>query len=100
MNLLESDRNRCEIKELAEDLKETERKLESLCWYVQICLTSLRDQARLDQLDEWLKKLTEDSMEVRAEAVKYLEESSSRFSSSSSHKNSRSYQRQKWRCKG
>ena len=31
MNILESDPNRREIKELVEDLKETERKLESIC---------------------------------------------------------------------
>ena len=93
MNVLESDPDLREIKELVEDLKETEPKLESICCDIQTCLTSLQDQARLDQLDEWLAKLTEDSLEVRAEAVKYLEESSSRSSSSSSHKNTRSYQR-------
>ena len=90
MNVLESDPNRREIKELVEDLKETEQKLESICCDIQ---TSLQDQAHLDQLDEWLAKLTVDSLEVRAEAAKYLEESSSRSSSSSSHKNTRSYQR-------
>ena len=93
MNVLESDPNHREIKELVEDLKETERKLESICCDIQTCLTSLQDQVRLDQLDEWLAKLTEDSLEVRAEAAKYLEESSSRSSSSSSHKNTKSYQR-------
>ena len=91
MNILESDPNRREIKELVEDLKETERKLESICCDIQTCLTSLQDQALLDQLDQWLAKLTEDSLEVRAEAAKYLEESSSRSSSSSSHKNTISY---------
>ena len=80
MNVLESDPNRREIEELVEDLKETEQKLESICCDIQTCLTSLQDQARLDQLDEWLAKLTEDSFEVRAEAAKYLEESSSRSS--------------------
>ena len=64
--------------------------MESICCDIQTCLTSLQDQVRLDQLDEWLAKLTEDSLEVRAE---YLEESSSRSSSSSSYKNTRSYQR-------
>ena len=58
MNLLESDPNRREIKELVEDLNETERKLESVCWDIQSCLISLQDQARLDKLDEWLAKLT------------------------------------------
>ena len=49
MNVLESDQNRREIKELNEDLKETtERKLESICCDIQTCLTSLQDQARLD----------------------------------------------------
>ena len=89
MNVLESDPNCREIKELVEDLKETERKLKSICCDIQTCLTSLQDQARLDQLDEWLAKLTEDSLEVRAEAAKYLEERSSRSSSSSSHKKTR-----------
>ena len=53
---------------------------------------SLR-KVRLNQFDEQLAKLTEDAMEVRAEVAKYLEESSRRSSSSSSHRNSRSYQR-------
>ena len=93
MNVLQSDPNPHEIKELVEDLKETQRKLESICCDIQTCLTSLQDQARPDQLDEWLAKLTGDSLEVRAEAAKYLEESSSRSSLSSLHKNTRPYQR-------
>ena len=60
MNFLEPDPNHREIKESVEDLKETERKLESICCGIQTCLTSLQDQVRLDQLDEWLVKLIED----------------------------------------
>ena len=71
--LLDSDLpSRREVKLLVHELKETETKLEEICEKIQIALTSLGDTDRLEQLEVWLDKLSEEALTTKTEAARYL----------------------------
>ena len=59
---------------LVHELKETEIKLEEICEKIQIALTLVGDTDRLEQLEVWLDKLSEEALTTKTEAARYLDD--------------------------
>ena len=72
--LLEPDSpSKCEVKFLEHEFKETEIKLEEICERIQTALTSLGDADRIEQLEVWLDKLSEEALKTKTEAAQSLD---------------------------